>query len=632
MASARSFTSIVWDNFSGKIEDAVSGYIEENLSRLGFASRYAREPDGAELAELNLHRVIAYDAPGTRLNFDVIVIAEISLYHTSHSEAMESGARKWFRVSCAADLNGGFKDFAIKSIDEYDNNDNKVRGSLTETLVPIIYADELEKNAEAILAEVYPEALSAPIAVDVREFARRLGLTVEEYRLSRSSTVFGEMIFADCTADYYDVAVRRYASFDAAAGTILVDPEIYFLRTLGSWNNTVIHECVHWIKHRRVFELERLYNRNVSRIRCKVAESTTDERKRSDTEWMEWHANALAPRILMPRRMFKRKADEIISRHQRENGTGRLGDVIATVILDLSEFFGVSVQAAKIRMIDVGYIEAIGAHEYVDDRYVSPYSFAGGAIGKNQTFSVPAVDGLVQYAFNDDFRQLIDSGDFVHTDSHYCINSPEYITRNEYGILEMTEYAKRHIDECCLVFNRNVKPNTAFGAQRYTECALFQSAVAKTLTEIEYDHTERNKETAERAAAIRAEMFEVKEASKIAGELPGSFCRSLKKLMDWREITVEELAERALLSPKTIQRMRNEDEREWKLDHIAAVCVGLMLPSAISIPLIEKAGHKLRGEKGFVLHHLFSTRCGCPIHEFNECLEAAGHPPLSGEE
>lgn len=632
MAKARSFTGYIWNRYSGEIEKAVSGYIEENLSRLELGSRYAWEQDEAELAELNLHRVIARDAPGTRVSFDVIAIAEIVVYHTSHSEAMESGAQKWFRVSCEAELSGGFKDFSIKSIDEYDNSGNKTRGSLTDTLVPLIYAADLEQHAEAILADAYPEALSAPVAVDVREFAQRLGLTVEERRLSRGATIFGEMIFSDCKADYYDDSARRYVSFGAAAGTILVDPEIYFLRTLGSWNNTVIHECVHWIKHRRVFELERLYDENVSRIRCKVAESAADEQKRSDTEWMEWHANALAPRILMPRRTFRQKADEIISRYKRENNTDRLGDVISPVILDLSDFFGVSVQAAKIRMIDVSYAEAIGAFEYVDDRYVSPYSFADGAIGRNQTFSVPAVDGLIQYAFNADFRKLIDSGGFVHADSHYCINSPKYITRNEHGIFEMTEYAKRHIDECCLVFERRVKPNTAFGAQRYTECALFQSAVAKTLTEIEYDHTDRNKETAERAAALRAEMLEVKEASKIADELPGSFRHSLKKLMEWRGTTVEKLAERALLSPRTIQRMRNEDEREWKLDHVAAVCVGLGLPSSLSVPLIEKAGHTLRGEKGVVLSHLLATRCGCPIQEFNECLEAAGRPPLSGEE
>lgn len=31
-------------------------------------------------------------------------------------------------------------------------------------------------------------------------------------------------------------------------------------RNLGSTYNTIIHECVHWHRHRKAFELERLYN------------------------------------------------------------------------------------------------------------------------------------------------------------------------------------------------------------------------------------------------------------------------------------------------------------------------------------------------------------------------------------
>jgi len=30
--------------------------------------------------------------------------------------------------------------------------------------------------------------------------------------------------------------------------TIVVDPYMYLLRNLGSVNNTIIHECVHWGK------------------------------------------------------------------------------------------------------------------------------------------------------------------------------------------------------------------------------------------------------------------------------------------------------------------------------------------------------------------------------------------------
>lgn len=43
------------------------------------------------------------------------------------------------------------------------------------------------------------------------------------------------------------------------AKTIFVDPNAYFLYNLGKVNNTIVHECVHWDKHGKAFELERLY-------------------------------------------------------------------------------------------------------------------------------------------------------------------------------------------------------------------------------------------------------------------------------------------------------------------------------------------------------------------------------------
>ena len=43
-------------------------------------------------------------------------------------------------------------------------------------------------------------------------------------------------------------------------GTILVDPNVFFMYTYGTYRSTVVHECVHWSLHRRFFELEKLYN------------------------------------------------------------------------------------------------------------------------------------------------------------------------------------------------------------------------------------------------------------------------------------------------------------------------------------------------------------------------------------
>jgi len=172
-----------------------------------------------------------------------------------------------------------------------------------------------------------------------------------------------------------------------------------------------------------------------------------------------------------------------------------------------------------------------------------------------------------------------------------------------------------------------------FGIKRYSENILFGSAVSKTVTEYEYGYEGPNKVQEASAAERRAELRGVMEAADILGKLPNSFGSSLIMLMRWRRITVEKLAEKSLLSPKTIQRMRNNHNQQWDIEFIVAVCVGLQLPPYISMPLIEKAGLRIRANSKDILYaYLLATHYQSPIFEFNEYLEAVGYPPLSGIE
>ena len=54
----------------------------------------------------------------------------------------------------------------------------------------------------------------------------------------------------------YDSNTQNNVIMKIEGKTIVVDPYMYLLRNPGSVNNTIIHECVHWVKHRKVFELE----------------------------------------------------------------------------------------------------------------------------------------------------------------------------------------------------------------------------------------------------------------------------------------------------------------------------------------------------------------------------------------
>ena len=109
------------------------------------------------------------------------------------------------------------------------------------------------------------------------------------------------------------------------------------------------HECVHWYKHRNYHLLAHVNDiKRSKKQQCPAAEP--DERiqdKWTDEDWMEWQANGIAPRILMPKEMFIQAA---------ENFREELSEIDNPYVLSytlknkLAEFFQVSKQSAGIRM------------------------------------------------------------------------------------------------------------------------------------------------------------------------------------------------------------------------------------------------------------------------------------------
>ena len=211
-----------------------------------------------------------------------------------------------------------------------------------------------------------PSTRRTPVLADI---FNRLGY------MERKGSGFGKIIGGYEFQINYDES--KVEKTEISGKTIMVDPANFFLRNLGSVNNTIIHECVHWEKHRKAFELERLYNKDATFIRCQTVGGVKENKVRSATDWMEWQANAIAPRIQMPSIAFKEKTREFIQRCRQEAGNVAIVDVLEWVIDSLATFFVVSREAAKIRLYDIGYDEVLGVFNYVDGRYVRPHSFKG---------------------------------------------------------------------------------------------------------------------------------------------------------------------------------------------------------------------------------------------------------------
>lgn len=195
-----------------------------------------------------------------------------------------------FTAICEILLTTENSSFRINSL--FPENLSCGKGIMSSMLVPIIYKDDLDVIAEGILEKYYPEALETPVAINPNTMAERMGIEIKTAKLSENDNIFGQMCFESCS--YINYESNRTET--ARRKTMLIDPNCFLMRGYGFFNNTIIHECVHWEKHRFYFDLQRQFNSENCFIKC------GSENMGENYKWMEKQANQLAPRILMPRK------------------------------------------------------------------------------------------------------------------------------------------------------------------------------------------------------------------------------------------------------------------------------------------------------------------------------------------
>ncbi len=585
MAGDRSFAAYIGNRFYNDCYLALEGYVEDNKDSLDFELHNVRRVGEISLTDMEIKTVWVNDLPGMRLEFDVVVEGEIQISEGYYRYDDYDIEYQWFTLSCTGDLANNLDDFQIASITTY-NSKSKMVNPLSDALVPIIYKEDLETVAHDFLNRHYPEALKKPMPLDPTELAKKMGLTVEVRDITEDLSIFGQVYFHDTEAEFYDADKDEMVTTSVKARTIFVDPKAFFLRNLGAVNNTIVHECVHWDKHRKAFELERLYNDSATRIKCQVVGGIKDG-ERNATDWMEWQANALAPRIQMPLGMFKTKAFELIKEYRRKLNTDEIIDVMEPVIDELATFFCVSRLAAKIRMIDVGYEEAIGTFTYIDGRYVRPHRFKKGILNRNQTFSISAEDAAIQGLASPELRSLIRDGSYLYVDAHFVLNHPKYVTVNLFGETVLTDYARTHMDECCLIFDLTVR--TGAKERYYTECFLNRDESSTITFDIVYNNGYQYapKEVQDQLLADK-----LIEENRIYSQLTTNYHVCLQIVKEWRNVTFAELAEITLLNERTIRRIINGEE-QGSINSLILICLALKLPPRISNHIINHSPFRL---------------------------------------
>lgn len=367
-----------------------------------------------------------------------------------------------------------------------------------------------------------------------------------------------------------------------------------------------------------------LYNASATQIKCEVIGGIRDTGAKSATDWMENHVNVLAPRIQMPLSSFKVKAAELVRKYQKEMQPYELVDVLEPAIRELSVFYGVSVCAAKIRMVDAGYEEALGVFTYIDGHYVQPHKFRKGSITRKQTFSVSLQDALAESVFTPALRTDLECGKYQFIDSYFVFNNPKYITKGTDGTPRLTEYACLHTDECCVIFDLKVKAVNKYGEAFYTECSLYRDADSKVIFEAHY--SDNNKENGSQAEQLKAYKADVLGVLK---KLPQTFSGALDVLMDWSDMTEEDIAWAADLSTRQVQRLRNDDDQNPTMETVLQLSIAMSLPPALSFALMEKSGNTFQAnDQDFLYRFLLESCYSYSLEKCNEILTGQGFTPL----
>ena len=592
---ARSFKTYVVGNYEDEIYDAIDDYLQEHPEELAKKCSSLHQMGDVNLDSIEIMMVYTNQKSDDELEIQISVRAIIDCAEGDHHYDDDREVDSWFTIFASGSLSKMLRDFIIDKVAPY-GGPPRYQHPLKDNFVPDIKKSDLDAVAEQVLQQYCPETLKQPLAIDTDMLLDRLSLVKVERRISQDASVFGRIYFEEADADFYNEDTENVESAHVTAGTIFVDPLVFFLRTMGSVKNTIIHECIHWYFHRPVFYLEKLYDALLTQIDCQVVGGVRG-RSWSAAEQIEWQANALTPRIQMPKSTFNQKANELIAELIEERETDSVLDVIETVIEQLAVFFEVSKLSAKIRMVELGYEEARGAFIYLDGHYVFPHTCKPGFLKMQQTFSISFLDAIQLGLTSYDLREDLRSREFVYVDSHFVYNRPKYVQHTNFG-LEMTAYALEHMDECCLVFDMEVK--SGCGKDYQSVCFLNRAEDSRITFEPQYAN---GLEKAGPQAQAKAQIETANEAYTVVQSLPGSYAAALTKLVESSGMKVEDIAAETGVSSKTIKGMMKDEDR-GSYESLAYVCLSLQLHPVLSGYLIERSPWKCDfRNKGHVALH-----------------------------
>lgn len=494
---------------------------------------------------------------------------------------------------------------------------------MSDKLLPIMYEGDSDLVASKLLDIFFPEAKLYGTPVDADLIAERMKLHLVEKK------VFGN--YHDEGLFYFDSEDIQVEEDDGTVHTIIVNPcTIVINRNLINENlkhwrlvrkSTIMHECIHMFKDKYFFLLQHM---NGGRPMVKYAARRKSRYRHRNTEigWMELQAEKMTAAVLMEKGLAMKAIKDQLDLHQGDRGPR----YTSTTVSYLASKFQVSLSMARYRMVELGYPEAEGVFAYVDGERVPDYGCAGDW-KKGLTYTIPRKDVLCLLE-DPAFRKAFQSGAYIYLEHHIVLDLPEYVQVNSQGKKRLTDYARTHIDECCLAFT--VSGRYADG--QYREGAAARGPLITNEDEYPTRYIFQSEEGS--AARVKEAMEALKLAKKwaeIKRNLPDDFREAVKYLIDVLDTTQEEIAFRLGIGQPAFSS--GIGRAIIPLNNIVGICIAMELPYMISEVLIRLGGCSLRNKETDHLYEFMLGQSGSiTVEDCNNMLADLHKPPLWGKD
>lgn len=612
----------VYEYCFNQILHTTTVFVAEHPAALDLTYSRIKYPDTATLMSLIPEFVTNIAISEDTLSFDAIMSGIIELSEENYGKIQTNETKQWLRISCIAIVTDKFDSLTVEKIIPYKKGFETEKEGIaaSSNIVPIIRKDELDQEAESFLAIYYKKALERPCPVPILDIAETdYGLTVIQGKcITKDFSIFGQICFADGEIELYEPTEYETFKKEVSRGTIIIDAMTFFDRNLGCVNNTLAHEIYHWHRHRLYASIKRLLKKgNIIAHRCPVSNIYPSENEPwTDEQRMEWQANKIAPRILMPLSTFTVKVQELMTEYDYENATDK-DSVMECIIDELADFYRVSRQSAKIRLIDIGYAEAANVYNY--------------APNAEPCFSViSSRDAFYEYHDNPEFRELINSGLFVYANNFFVINDPKYVIIRPDGSFAMTDYGWKNLGECTIQFTYR-KVDIRIHGQYHTD--TFHRDNHNIYEKLPQYDASKNASVVAHAAELQAKRAEFEKQYAEHQEYTSTFWEKAYELMNKKGWDVPTFCMETGLNEIVYSRAKNNHNSLPDVRTVISICAGLDLDISMTTELLRLAGHTLTNSREHQAYSFIITGYkGKSIYERNEFLAEINVPLLGSKQ